>query len=215
MKLIDEKQSASIEKNKIVNRYLQHQNIFQEDLEVTGIYFIYKGIVKVFKSGAFNKDQIVRFSLKGDILGHRGLGPTKYYPVSAESISESTICYFSKTFFYELLNNSSKLSIELMFFYANELNNEEAKLRDMSIFTVREKVAKTILYFAETFGLNEKSEINHFESLNRQDVGDFAGLTPNQITKGFGEFKNERIITTEGKRIKLLSPTALKKIITY
>ena len=51
-----------IDQNKIVNSIRKKQAIFQEENDSFNIYFIYAGIVKVFKNGVFNKDQIVRFS---------------------------------------------------------------------------------------------------------------------------------------------------------
>ena len=59
--------------------------LFTEGEKVTGIFFVYEGAVKVHKKWG-EKELIVRFAKKGDIVGHRGLGNDNYYPVSATSI---------------------------------------------------------------------------------------------------------------------------------
>jgi CRP/FNR family transcriptional regulator len=40
---------------------------------VAGVYFVYKGIVKVHKQWG-DKELIIRFANQGQIFGHRGLG---------------------------------------------------------------------------------------------------------------------------------------------
>jgi CRP-like cAMP-binding protein len=63
--------------------YKKGELLFAEGDKVNGIYFIYDGTVKVHKHWDNEKELIVRFAKKGDIVGHRGLGKENFYPVSA------------------------------------------------------------------------------------------------------------------------------------
>lgn len=199
---------------KIVNRYSKKQLIFHEGNTTDGIYFVQSGKIKVFKNGAFNKNHIVRISSEGDFLGHRGFSSTNTYPVSAEALTDSLICFVGKKFFYKILEDTPKLTINLMLFLANELNYEEARLRDMSIFNVREKVAKALLILIEKFGLNNELNIIGIEELNRQDIAELVGLNSNQVTKVLAEFKEDNIIETDNKKIKILNQKKLEIIIS-
>jgi len=62
------------------------QKIFDEGDPVTGIYFVYSGKVKVHKRWNEDKELILRFAKKGDILGHLGLGNDPIYPVATTAI---------------------------------------------------------------------------------------------------------------------------------
>lgn len=198
---------------KIINRFSKKQLIFHEGNPTDGIYFIQKGIIKVVKKGAFNKNQIVRISTEGDFLGHRGFSTNNTYPVSAESLSDSLVCFVGKMFFYKILEETPKLTINLMLFLADEINYEEARLRDMAVFNVREKVAKAIIMLIEKFGLNNANEINYLEEFTRQDIAELVGLNPNQVTKILAEFKEDNIIETDNKKIKIIDLKKLEKII--
>jgi len=204
-----------VSQNKMENRYAPHQLVFHEGNEVDSIYFLQKGIVKVFKNGAFNKDQIVRFSSDGDILGHRGFNSSGLYPVSAQTNTESSICDFSKEYFFKLLDEVPQLAINLMLVYADELNYEETKLRDMALFNVREKVAKSLLILVDRFGLDDGGQINNAEILSRQDIAECVGLTSNQVTKVLGEFKQDQLIAINTKKITVLNKQELEKIVSY
>src|SRR3954470_15989601 len=62
------------------------ESIFNEGDEVQGIYFVYEGTFKVHKKWDEEKELIVRFAKKGDIVGHRGLGSDPLYPVTATAL---------------------------------------------------------------------------------------------------------------------------------
>lgn len=199
---------------KIINRYSKKQMIFHEGNTTDGIYFILSGKIKVFKKGAFNKNQIVRISSEGDFLGHRGFSSTNIYPVSAEAITVSSICFVSKIFFYKILENTPKFTINLILFLSNELNYEESRLRDMAVFNVREKVAKALLILMDKLGVDSTNEINNIDELSRQDIGELVGLNSNQVTKIIAEFKEDKILEIENKRIKILNQKKLEEIIS-
>ncbi|MGB0882729.1 MAG: Crp/Fnr family transcriptional regulator [Vicingaceae bacterium] len=206
---------VEVEQNKVAYKIRKKQPVFEQENESNKIYFIHFGLIKIFKQGAFNKDQIVKFSIDGDILGHRGLIPQNVYPVSGLAITETQICSFSKEYFFQLMMKIPQLSINLSLIFSNELCHEETKLRDMSIFNVREKVAKGLLLLITKFGMNDKNEINNSEFLSRQDIAEFVGLTSNQVTKVLSELKTDKLIETKGKKIKILSKESLQEIVSY
>lgn len=199
---------------KIINRYSKKQMVFHEGSATDGIYFIQTGKIKVFKKGAFNKNQIVRISSEGDFLGHRGFSSTNTYPVSAEAITTSSICFVSKKFFYKILEDTPKFTINLMLFLADELNYEESRLRDMAVFNVREKVAKALLILVDKLGTNSLHEINNIEDLSRQDIAELVGLNSNQVTKVLAEFKEDKVLEIDGKKIKVLQQKKLEEIVS-
>ncbi|MCC7050966.1 MAG: Crp/Fnr family transcriptional regulator [Bacteroidia bacterium] len=213
--LENEALKKDIEKKIITNHYQKGQLIFGDGYPVEGIRFVQSGRVKVIKKGAFNKDQIIRLVSNGGILGHRGLSGNKKNFISARAICESTICFFDRDFFYDILNRSPQLTINLMFFFANELSELESKLRDFAVFNVREKVAKALIMVEQSFGLSENNEINFMQELSRKDLAELVGLTSNQVTKVLAEFKEDKIIELDNKKIKIVDYIKLKKIISY
>lgn len=198
---------------KIINRYSKKQLIFHEGNAADNVYFIQTGKVKIYKQGAFNKNQILRISSELNFIGHRSFSPNNTYQASAEAITVSCICFVSKTFFNKVLENNPKLTMNLMFFLSKELNYEESRLRDMAIFNVREKVAKSILILINNLGVDDQNEINDIEELTRQDIAELVGLNSNQVTKILAEFKKDNILEIEGKKIKILDLKKLEDVI--
>src|SRR3954452_4694918 len=73
--------------------------IFKEGDEVKGIFFVYDGTVKVHKHWGEDKELILRFAKKGNIIGHRGLGKDLVSPVSGTAIEPTTVCFIGLDFF--------------------------------------------------------------------------------------------------------------------
>lgn len=210
-----EDQLVEVNAHKVVTRVGKKQIYFRENNQAFNIYFIHEGLFKVFKHGPNDKDQIVRFSRPGDILGHRGLIHKGFYPVSAESVSECVVCSFSREFFFDLLRRNAELAINLMLFFADELHDEETKLRNMAVFNVREKVAYALISLNERFGITTDGYLQFSELLSRRDISELVGLNENQLTRVLTDFKVERLLETENRRIRILNPKDLKDIIDY
>lgn len=210
--------SASIkevDEGKLINYFPKKNLIFSEGNSTEGIYFILDGNIKIFKIGSFDRNQIIRFSSNGDFLGHRGFSSKNIYPVSAETISETYVCLLDKKLFFKVMEDSPKLALNMVLFLTDELNLEEDRLRDMAVFNVREKVASALLLLIEKFGINNDLEINAIENFSRQDIAEIVGINSNQVTKVFAEFKEDKIIDVDSKKIKVFDQKYLKRLVNY
>lgn len=204
-----------IDQQKVMTRVNKKQVFFREKNHAFNVFFIFEGLFRVFKHGPLGKDQTVRYSMNGDILGHRGLINSAFYPVSAESVEESIVCSFSREYFFELLENNAKLAVQVMLFFANELHDEETKLRNLAVFSVREKVAFAIHLISERFGVDEKGAIRKSDLLGRKDLSELVGLNQNQVTRVLADFRDEHIIESVNKLIYVKDMNRLLAMIAY
>lgn len=187
------------------------QQFIIEGTPVNGLFFIFKGTVKVFRTGINGREQIVRFAKDGEIIGHRGFGTQEYYSIGATVIKDSIVCYFSKDDLQELLLHNAKFTYDFMLFYANELNSSESKVKTISQMSVRERVINTLLFIHRKFG-----ELNSYLNLplSRKEYADYAGTTEQQVIRVFSALKKEKLIIATGKKIGIANIESLKKEIS-
>ena len=203
-----------LEQSKNVIRFRKGQYIFTEGSVVQGIYVIQSGKVKVMNTGFNEKKQIIRFAKTGYLLGHRGLGG-KYYQISAVAIEDSTLCFIEENIFTLLLKNDPEFTYQLMLFYAEELRIAETRMKNLAQMTVEEKTAEALLLIKKIFGVIKKNgDILLDVSLGRKDIAELAGLSSEQITRCFSEFKKEKIIETQDKKIIILKTETLYNLIS-
>ncbi|WP_245975263.1 Crp/Fnr family transcriptional regulator [Deminuibacter soli] len=187
------------------------QTIFSEGDQVTGIYFVYSGAVKVHQSWGSEKELIVRFAAKGDLLGHRGLVKQHTYPVSATALDDTLLCYITQELLEATFKTNPAFTYVLMQQYAMELQQAEQRMRNLALMEVKGRVAETLLTIESVFGKDKEKYISI--PVTRQDIASHAGTTYETVFKLFNELTAQKIIATEGKRIKISKPGKLKELV--
>jgi CRP-like cAMP-binding protein len=184
--------------------------IFKEGDPVTGIYFVYEGKIKVHKKWDAEKELILRFAQKGDIVGHLGLGDTGFYPVSATAIEAGMICYIGMDFLESTLNVNNNFVIKLMRFFANELQESEKRMRNLAHMPVKGRVAQALISLKNKFGLNGEGFLNI--DLSRQDLAAFTGAAYESLFRTINDLIEEKIIEVAGKSILIKNESMLIKL---
>lgn len=186
--------------------------IFNEGDEVKGVYFVYEGAVKVHKKWGPDKELIIRLASAGAILGHRGLGGNKIYPISATALEDGIICYFDIEFFESTLKVNADFTYNLMMFFASELQESERKMRNLAHMSVKGRVAQALVSLQDQFGTRPDRSINI--ELSRQDLASYAGATYETVFRVLNDMLKDDLIKTSAKKItindreKLLELTA-------
>ena len=178
-----------------------------EGSSLQGLYFICKGKAKTVKTGINGREQIVRLTKSGDIIGFRGFGTGKKYLIGAYALEDTVLCNFSNETMLEILQHIPELTYDLMLFYADELNKSENNIRKIAHMNVRERVVDLLLYIHRKFGqINDLIDID----LSRKEIADFAGTTEEQAIRVISSLKKEALIKTVGKRIGILDVEELR-----
>jgi CRP/FNR family transcriptional regulator len=197
----------AIDANRKTFYYKKGELIFREGEEVKGIYFVYRGKVKVHKKWGEEKELIIRFAQKGDIFGHRGLGHDNHYPISATAIEPVQVCYIDLDFFQSTLKINYEFIYQLLLFFADELQESERKMRNLAHMQVKGRIAQALVALRDKFGVTVDGFID--VSLSRQDLASYAGTTYETVFRIINEFTEDQLVRTEGKSIAILDADRL------
>lgn len=187
------------------------QQVFSEGDSVKGIYFVYEGNIKVHKKWDNEKELILRFAKKGDILGHLGIGSEDIYPVSATALEEAVVCYIDMAFFESSLSVNNNFTIKLMRFFAEELQASEKRMRNLAHMPVRGRVGQALISLKNQFGVTGNGFVNI--DLARQDLASFAGVAYESLFRTLNDLVDEHIIELSGKSILIKDERRLAQLI--
>lgn len=202
---------SEISTQKSCNLYRKGDMIFHEGNYPLGLFAIYSGKVKVFKTSETGKDHILRLAGSGEALGYRSLVSGEKYEVSAAVLEDTRVCFVPKSLFLGTLQDSSNLANRVMEFLTKDLKLAESKIADLAQKTVKERVAETILMLKQFYGLeNDDKTIN--VSLSREDLANLVGTATETLIRSLSEFKKKEIIDLKGKKIIILNAKILEKI---
>lgn len=188
------------------------KKIFREGDSVEGIFFIYKGSVKIAKNWGDDKELIIRFAKAGNVLGHRGFGGDLLYPISATAMEDCEVCFIDTDFLESSLIANSSLTYQLMQVYASDLQKAEKRMRDLVHREVKERIVLALFEIAEVFGTGEDDFIA--VPISRQDIASYAGTSYETVFKFFTELSGKNILTTSGKNIRINDRKALEAFLT-
>jgi CRP-like cAMP-binding protein len=202
----------AIDANRQTLQVKKGEEFINEGEKVTGVYFVYEGAVKVHKKWG-EKELIVRFAKKGDIVGHRGLGNDIYYPVSATAIEPSVVCFIDINFFIASLKVNQEFLFQLMMFFAEELKVSERKMRNLAHMPVKGRVAQALLTLQEKFGSKQDSFIDL--TLSKQDLASYTGATYETVFRVLNELVEENLVKLSGKSIGIVDIKKLTLVTDY
>lgn len=204
----DELDELSYSKN--CNIYNKGDIIYNEGTRVTGIYCINSGIIKHYKTGNDGKEQILRFSKKGDIFGFRAILSGDTACTSTKVIEESSVCFIPAAHFIKLIKENSAFSMSVMKLSCVELGDANQYILDIAQKNVRERLAEILLLLNENFGTNDNGELNIF--LTREELAGIVGTATESVIRLLSEFKKDKLIELNKRKIKLLDLQKLKRI---
>ncbi len=198
---------AAIQTHRKDLQFKKGETIFREGQPVLGIYFVTAGTVKVHKRWGTEKEIILRFAQKGDIVGHRGLGQETTYPISATAIQPVNACFIDLAFFRASLKVNQGFTYGLLLFFASELQESERKMRNLAHMPVKGRIANALLALQEKFGLTPEGHIAI--TLSRQDLASLVGATYETVFRTINELAQENLIQTDGKLLRIIDPQRL------
>lgn len=186
------------------------QQVFKEGEEVKGIFFVNSGKVKVHKKWDDEKELIVRFAQKGDVVGHLGLGGSGCYPVSASAIEDIVVCFIDLEFLETTIGVNNNFVIQLMRFFAGELQESERRMSNLAHMNIKGRVAQALLSLQNQFGVDSKGFINI--ELTRQDIASYTGSSYESLFRTINDLLAEDIIVISGKSITIKNNIQLRKL---
>ena len=189
------------------------EQFITEGEAVHGIYFVQSGLVKVLRTLG-EKDIIVRFAKKGDVVGHRGVSSEQaVYPISATALEPTQLCFVDLPFFLSTLRINSELSYQLMLFYADELQLSEQKMCNLVQLSVKNRLAWSLLLLHRIFG-GETEDGDIGLSLSKKDLASYVGTTYETFYRMLGELVADGAITVDGKKIFIKDFQRLNRLVS-
>lgn len=196
--------------NKVCNVYKKGQIIFTEGNRPLGLFCINAGKVKISKLGNDGREQIVRFAKDGDIIGYRAILSNENYTASATTLDETAICFIPRDIFLTFLQHDAAYAMRIMKLLSGDLKNAETKMTELAQKPVKERVAEVLLMLKEFYGY-EKDNATINVMLTREDLANIVGTATETLIRLLSEFKYDRIIDLDGKKIKIINPNKLIK----
>ena len=204
----DEVEKLNFEKDFL--QYKRGEVLYTEGNRISGFFCINSGIIKVFKTGSDGKEQIIRFAKPGEIIAYRSVLSNEVACTTAEVIEDSQVCFIPSDILISLVKSNSTFAFELLKLACDELGEANSFITDIAQKTVRERLAEILLLLINEFGLDEQSFLKI--SLTREELANIVGTATESVIRLLSEFKTDKLVELNGRKIKILNIRGLEKI---
>ncbi len=196
--------------SKRLNSYKKKETIYQEGNYPTGMYYLNKGKVKIYKTHNLGKELITTLLKDGDFFGYTALLEGGAYNESAQAMEASEITYIPKEDFFTILYSHQEITKKFLHILTHNITEQQEKLLELAYSSVRKRVAEALLSLQSRF---QTSAQNTFAmAISREDLAGMAGTATESLIRTLSDFKEEKLIDIKEGKIYLMDENRLKNM---
>jgi CRP/FNR family transcriptional regulator len=171
----------------------------------TDLYFISSGVVKVFKTSAEGKEQILSIVRPGESFNDVPIFDGGPNPVSAQAMSPVLLYGIKRNDMESILRDHPKIALNVIKVLARRVRHLVSLVEDLSFKHVIGRVAKILF---ENIG----GEMGRGPRLTQQEMAAMAGTAREVVGRSLKALEEEGAIKLDRHRIIITDKEALKEI---
>jgi CRP-like cAMP-binding protein len=175
--------------------------VIKESTPSTHAVCIQRGLVKITKQGTNGKPNILEIKNSGQYIGLMSLLSNTPNEYTIICVTDSVAQYIDLKAFKHLMSINSAFSSKVIADTCQKAMETINRLVTINNKHLPGRVADVILYFYE---LNS-NKLSFEVPLSRAELAQFSGTTKESFIRTLTEFKNDRLVTLEGKIIHINS----------
>jgi CRP-like cAMP-binding protein len=204
-------EKEDLQNNITIEHYLKDALIFQEGEKPVGFQFLAAGKVMIYKEGAGGRDQIIRMTKPLGIIGYRALLAGEPHIGTAVALERSTIFTIKPEYFFHKLLKNANFSLRLLQTLSRELGFSNIRTVNLTQKHIRGRLAESLLLLKEKYGFeNDGATLKVY--LSRDEIANLSNMTTSNAIRTLTLFTTEKIIATDGRKIRLLNIGKLEEI---
>ena len=211
LRALSKEELKKVSNAKISKKIKKGDALFSEGQKLDGVYCVRNGVSKLSKLSSNGKEQIVKLTNRGEIMGQRSVIAEDYTNLGATSINDMEVRFIPKEIITTTLNTNPYFSLEVLRHMAHDLKEADDVIVNMSQKTVKQRLAEALLYLRQNYGEDENGFL--LLTLSRDDYANIVGAATESLIRMLSDFKKKGLIKTEGKKIGIVNDCALKELI--
>lgn len=160
--------------NIILKQYVRGQKLFEQNEKAMKIMLIKTGVTKCFFTEDNDKEYILEFLGKGEIVGEIEFIRKIACLCNVEAMTDVTVYAISPDYFSELIKNDLKLNNQLLDVFTERIINTASRASYQQLYTIEHSLSKLL-------ELQSKQEI----SISKEDMASYLGVTVRSLNRAF------------------------------
>ena len=179
------------------------------------LYFVAQGRMKVFKTSAEGREQILHVLGPGEAVAEAACGagigvPATTYPASAQALARTTVVFFPREDFARLLASRPGLALNLIAALAQKLREFAGLIEQLSLASIRARLAQYLLNRQELLQPGRAGWVHL--GVSKRALASRLGTVPETLSRSLAALVRDGVVALDGRRVHVLDPEALREI---
>jgi CRP-like cAMP-binding protein len=184
--------------------------------EPTGdLFSVIRGRLKVFSVNDEGRETMLSVMNAGDVFGEIALFDQEPRSATVVAAEPCRLLVLPRAAFRALLCQMPSLALRFLAMMARQVRRLSERTEDTSAMDVRGRLGKTLLGFADRFGVPIKDDVLRITlKLSQRELGRLIGATREMVNKCLREWVADRAIKCVGGAVTQIDTTRLRSAIT-
>ena len=193
-----------------VKRYKKGETIFARDATAESLMILLAGRAKISNITNDAREIVLNFLGKGDVVGEIAILDGAPRTASAIAIEDTeALILYRRDLLPTLLQNPDAM-LELIKILCEKLRATSAIVEENTL-PMAARAAAGLLRLADQHGLMVKDGILIDLKLSQRDLGNYLGLSRENVSRQLGLFRDIGLLRIEGPQILIIDPDALRR----
>ena len=185
--------------------------IFNEGDQLSKLYFIKEGLVKLYRLSEKGKESTIYLFGPGHILGIRALlSEDECAKHHAQAMTDLTMITISRSDFLDAISSHPEYLVDLIQLVADRLTYTERKLEGFILTDATARVANFLSDCALRFGKKKNGHIALPFPMTHQRIAEFVGSFRETVTLALHKLEKENVLMVEKGTVTIVDPKKLK-----
>jgi len=201
---------AFLAKRAVPRRYTPGEIVFGEGEPCAGLYVVETGHVRIFKSSANGREQVLSVDGPGSSIAELPVFDGGSYPASVAAVDEATLLFVSKQDFQALCLEHPQVALKVLRVVGARLRRLIGIIEELSFTTVRHRLASFLVRLAEKEGRRTTEGVEITLPVSNQELASQIGTVRELVSRNLSRLQAEGMLKIDGRSLTICDLKALE-----
>jgi len=187
----------------VPRRFSSGEIVFGEGDPCTGLYVVASGHVRIYKSSASGREQVLSIDGPGSSIAEIPVFDGGSYPASGTAVDRATLLFVSKQDFQALCLAHPQVSLKVLRVVGTRLRRLVGIIEELSFTTVRHRLASFLLRLAQKEGQMTAEGVEVKLPANNQELASQIGTVRELVSRNLSRLQAEGVLRIDGRSVTI------------
>ena len=180
------------------------ETIFSEGDTCAGLYVIQAGNVRIFKSSAGGREQVLAIEGPGNTMAELPVFDGGGYPASAQAVTDCILFFFSRQDFHALCLQYPQVALKVLKIVGSRLRNLVGIIEELSFTTVRHRLIALLVRLGKAESARQDT-VEVTLAANNSELAAQIGTVRELVSRNLSRLQAEGLIAMNNRKLAIPS----------